>query len=299
MADHPTCGLCGNTASSLVQRGIRYDAGTEVRQCAACGLVYLWPRPSQEELDTYYAEGYREEYDDGAMAERHTADTDEAGSRARRLRSLMQEAASLLEVGCGSGAFLEAVRPHVRQVAGIEPEGTSRRWLGQELGLQVSESLSDVETRGETYDVVVLFHVLEHIPDPVGFLKRLSTVLNPSGRLVIEVPNVDDALVSVYQIAAYREFYYQKAHLYYFSAATLEKVLAEAGLGGAAQGVQRYDLGNHLTWMMKGEPGGQGAYAKMLGNAVQAAYADALAGSGHSDTIWAEAWKAGASPDSP
>ena len=111
------------------------------------------------------------------------------------------------------------------------------------------------------------------------------------GKLVVEVPNVDDALVSVYRVPAYVRFYYQKAHLYYFSRETLANTFALAGLEGSIEGVQRYDLSNHLRWMLTGEPGGQGYYDELLSPAVREAYADALIQSGHSDTLWGVAYR--------
>jgi hypothetical protein len=107
--------------------------------------------------------------------------------------------------------------------------------------------------------------------------------------VVIEVPNVDDALVVLYRVPRYLAFYYQKAHLYYFSRSTLARTLELAGLRAKVDGIQRYDLGNHLRWMLTGEPGGQGYYDQVLPPSVHAAYGEALVRAGHGDTLWAVA----------
>jgi O-methyltransferase involved in polyketide biosynthesis len=131
--------------------------------------------------------------------------------------------------------------------------------------------------------------VLEHVREPTRFLAQLAERLAPGGRLVVEVPNVDDALVRLYEIPAYRRFYYQKAHLWYFSASTLAEVLSQAGLTAEVAGVQRYDLSNHLRWAISGASGGSGFYSSVLTPDVDAAYADALTRAGHADTLWATA----------
>ena len=63
--------------------------------------------------------------------------------------------------------------------------------------------------------------------------------------------------------------------------------LNQAGFDATIEGIQRYDLSNHIYWMLKGEPGGQSCYNDILLPSVHAAYADALIHTGHSDTLWA------------
>lgn len=281
-----SCKLCGNNESSLIQVGARHARDAEIRCCTSCELVFLAPQPSPGELGLYYATGYREEYLEPPVAERHRNDLDEACLRVQRLLPRLRPETRLLEVGSGSGAFLYAVRPYVREVMGVEPDAASRSWLKQTLGLNLLEKIPPAGSGQEGFDLVVSFHVLEHVPDPVTFLSKLSKVLRPGGELVVEVPNVVDALVDLYRVPAYRQFYYQKAHLYYFSQQTLALALEKAGYEAVISGVQRYDLSNHLRWMLTGQPGGQGYYGEILAPAVQAAYADALIRSGHADTLW-------------
>jgi SAM-dependent methyltransferase len=259
-----SCGLCGSERSTLVQQGVRHAPSVEVRRCEDCGLVYLWPRPSQAQLDAYYRATYRTEYDNPSLEET----TPEALARIERLRPFLKRETRLLEIGAGTGAFLAAVREHVSEAVGIEPEqGTI------------------VDDASGKFDLIVLFHVLEHVADPVRFLSDLRDRLAEDGRIVVEVPNIDDALVGVYAIPAYLPFYFQKAHVYYFSAATLGDAFARAGLIATISGVQRYDLSNHLFWALEGKPGGQGHYG-FLGDASHS-YEQALVETGIQDTLWA------------
>jgi 2-polyprenyl-3-methyl-5-hydroxy-6-metoxy-1,4-benzoquinol methylase len=259
------CYLCG-AGTVPIQRGARHQRDAEIHRCPDCGLVALEPRPTQEQLDAYYAGAYRREYANPSVEETMP----DARARIERLRPFLHEDARVLDVGAGAGAFVQAVAPLVAHAEGVEPsEGT------------------DLGAAGSGYDLVTLFHVLEHVADPVDFLAAVAARLAPGARLVVEVPNVQDALVSVYDIPAYRAFYFQKAHLWYFDASTLTEVLRRAGLGSEVSGVQRYGLANHVGWMLAGERGGDTRYPFLA--PVDIAYAGALATAGHADTLWAVA----------
>ena len=283
----PDCPICRSSESALVQKGARHAPEAEVRRCGACGLVYLWPRPDAHELARYYETCYREDYGEIPVEKRYLEDLGEARRRVERLRALLAPDVRVLEIGCGSGAFLDAVRPYVAQLQGVEPDRESRTWIAGRLGLSVVSELAALRPEEETFDLVVMFHVLEHLPDPVAFLRSLPELLRAGGKAVIEVPNRDDALVSLYEILAYQRFYYQKAHLLYFSPDTLKRTLDRSGFGAEIRGLQRYDLSNHIRWMLTGEPGGQGFYDSTLPDAVGAGYAEALVRAGRSDTLWA------------
>jgi SAM-dependent methyltransferase len=247
----------------------------------------LHPCPSEEELNLYYEGFYRKEYDAPPLRERFRTDIDEARTRVRRLLPVMHPNTRLLEIGCGSGAFLDAARPYVCTSTGVELDVESRSWIESQLGNRAVKRVEDLEFDEGHFDLAVLIHVLEHVPDPVGMLRRVAQLLKPDGELALEVPNVDDVLVAKYRIPGYLSFYYQKGHLWYFSKSTLTKVLNKAGFNASVEYVQRYDLSNHMQWMLTGKPGGQGYYNDMLKPSVLEAYSDSLISNGYSDTLWA------------
>jgi SAM-dependent methyltransferase len=285
------CKLCGGNESSLIQIGARHAPEAEVHRCTTCDLVFLSPQPSEEELEFYYSTIYREDYRLTQVEERHKRDLEKAYLQVQRLLPQLNPETRLLEVGSGSGAFLYAVSPYVKEAIGIEPDTATRGWIEQNLGFKMLDRIPEDGFETEGFDLVVSFHVLEHVPAPLDFLAALKKVLKPGGEFVVEVPNVDDVLVGVYQVPSYLQFYFQKAHLYYFSKKTLALVLKKAGFDATICGIQRYDLSNHLRWMLTDKPGGQGYYRDILASAVQTAYADSLISSGHADTLWAVARK--------
>lgn len=288
MADAARCVLCCATENTLIRTGARYAPEVEVRQCDACGLVFLSPLPSEDDLSEYYASTYVEEYEASDLEARFRENTEDARARVHRLESQLRPSTRLLEIGAGSGAFLRAVEPHVGTLVAVEPDTACRDWITGRLSVPAYATLEEIP--GElTFDVIVAFHVLEHLLDPVGFLARLRPLVAEGGRLVIEVPNLDDALVGAYRVPSYLSFYFQGAHLTYFAEPTLRRAFERAAFTVEVTGVQRYDLSNHMRWMLTGEPGGAGYYRDLFTEDLERVYAEALIRSGRSDTLWAEA----------
>ena len=162
----------------------------------------------------------------------------------------------MLDVGCGWGFFIDALAR-----AGIEATGLD---VSQERLALATAHLHGTFIQGEIdeafvtvhhnrFQVVTLFHVLEHVRAPVTFLQQCLELVVPGGWLLIEVPNLGDELLN--QQPQYRAFYWQRAHLSYFDAARLELTLRRAGLKDfAVRGVQRYGLRNLLHWLDEGKP---------------------------------------------
>src|SRR5262249_25579477 len=108
----------------------------------------------------------------------------------------LRETDAVLEFGSSTGFFLSALKPFVGSVTGAEPSEAYRSYA-QSIGIDTAESLAEIGDR--TFDAIALYYVVEHLRDPVGYVASLKARLNPRGRLLIEVPNVDDALLSLYQ----------------------------------------------------------------------------------------------------
>lgn len=106
----------------------------------------------------------------------------------------LRNVSNLLEVGCGTGAFLNIAREHGITCDGIEFNSRAI-CIAQSRGLNVEKlSLEDVFNRGQRYDAVCAFQVLEHVPNPKEFLEQLISLLNPRGTLILAIPNGDSYL---------------------------------------------------------------------------------------------------------
>lgn len=243
----------------------------------------------KEEKD-FYEKTYRTTYNNQDAEKLWYSSLPEAQDRVLRFMPLYTKETRVLEIGCASGYFIYSIKDHVKSVMGIEltPEFVK---YAQEKGLIVKNSLDDVPDNSS--DLIFMFHVLEHLEDPIQFLKDVKNKLSASGKLVIEVPNVNDVLVSTYKIPNHLDFYWEIAHKYYFSKESLKEVLERAGYKSEIYPLQRYDLSNHMHWMQYGKPGGQGYYNAIFPTSLLNEYAMFLKSRFLCDTIYAIAEKNG------
>lgn len=182
----------------------------EVR-CWACGgptgpALYLEPLPFVECFECGLAfrvggESVREIYEDPSRYEAERAEQqigaefEERRRDARvRLRYLEQHAPNgrgrLFDVGAAGGAFLAEAREQGWDVAGVEPMPGAAEHARTELGIDVATGVAeDLDLPGASLDAVTMWHVLEHIPEPLGLIERLRQWMRPGALLAIEVPN--------------------------------------------------------------------------------------------------------------
>jgi SAM-dependent methyltransferase len=286
------CRICGARERTLVSREVSEAPESAVYRCGGCDLVYLDPIMSEADEAAFYLEQF-ERYMEGRSGagwkspEAHFQSyQSEATRRLPLVEPYVRAADRLLEVGSSTGFFLDRLKDHVRTVTGVEPSEAYRVYAASR-GLETVEDLALLGAR--QFDVILLYYVLEHLRDPIGYLRRLGDRLAPAGRLLVEVPNVEDALLSVYAVPSFGPFYWQKAHYQNFSQRTLAAVLDQAGYTADLIPVQRYDLSNHMVWMRDGRAGGFGRFRDLLTPAVEQAYAEALKARWVCDTVYAVA----------
>lgn len=275
------CYLCGDDRNRRLPGKVRDDAALHILECVSCGLVYLSNRDSA--VPSYYEEEYTDEQH-GAQTWREylneCRDDDE-----RRANQILPYVSNkrYLDVGCGAGGVLLAVRERCVEVMGVEPQ---KRWR-PELEKQGLEIVSSIDDLGDKrFDVVSLFHVLEHVSDPLPFLAKLRMKLKPGGLLFIEVPSSDNALLQLYESKPFSEFTYWSPHVILYNARTLGMLVQKAGLTDVnIQQFQRYPLSNHLMWLSKGVAGGHREWAYLDSPELKSAYAAALASVGKCDTL--------------
>jgi len=136
---------------------------------------------------------------------------------------------TLLDVGSGTGAFVNEMKQNGWIVTGLEPDEDARKLAMEDLGCELKNTGELFHLSENTFDVITLWHVLEHVHDLHGYLQQFKKLLKPDGVLVIAVPNYTSFDASVY-----KEFwaaYDVPRHLYHFSPRSMKVVVEKNGMG--------------------------------------------------------------------
>ena len=262
-----------------MRKGMVRDApDLKILQCAECGLVTL------ETIDHISSRFYENSGMHGAKPRSIDAWLKESQWDDLRRFDMVKPSLvnqRLLDFGCGAAGFLLQASHLAAEVVGIELEDRVRQhWEGQ---LRI---VASTDAAGADFDLITAFHVLEHLSDPREMLSNLSTLLKRGGRMIVEVPSAEDALLSLYDCSAFQQFTYWSQHLFLFNARTLETVAQQAGLRVVAiQHYQRYPLSNHLHWLSQSAPGGHQRWGFLDTPELTSAYANTLAAIGKTDTL--------------
>jgi 2-polyprenyl-3-methyl-5-hydroxy-6-metoxy-1,4-benzoquinol methylase len=202
--------------------------------CLFCGLGRTHPIPSQRELADFYSEHYRREYKGVERPSAHHVLR--AGRLALTRLNMLRDAvaapnARILDCGSGGGEFLYLARRMGCQPQGIEPNQGYAAYARQELELDIEcGMLENLEIPAARYDLVTMFHVLEHIGSTVAYLRRAASALaSPQSILAVEVPNLTAG-------GSHPRSRYHRAHLYHFTESTLTAAGAKAGLHAIRSG---------------------------------------------------------------
>ena len=161
--------------------------------CDSCGLVWTNPRPSDEEIDRYYARHYRLDYARQLAPSPRKLLRGFFGAEERRqaLAHLLSTGTRVLDVGCGAGEFVFLLRQHGLEATGIEPGEEFAEVSRIALRVPIQTATVDAATVApRSQDVVTMFHMLEHVADPRHVLAAVRSWLREAGTLVVEVPNV-------------------------------------------------------------------------------------------------------------
>lgn len=228
------CLVCGSEQQSIYLKCIDYLVSKNefsLVQCDKCGFVYTNPRPAIEEIGSYYkSEKYYSHSDDNKSIVSRVYNTIRKINIKRKLSLLDQlsgNSGKLLDYGCGTGLFIKYAGENGWDACGIEPSEDARK-IASKHGLSVNPPSSLNSLTKKTYDVITLWHVLEHLHDIDVVIPKLKSLLNRNGLLIIAVPNINSWDAKKYQ-STWAAFDVPR-HLFHFSPKTIELLFAKFGM---------------------------------------------------------------------
>jgi SAM-dependent methyltransferase len=262
------CNLCGADQTTELSRRARWRQTMTNVVCRRCGLVYANPRLARGPLDAFYRDWVYPEFLDASgrftnrLLDSSRTQADATFRFFRQHSKAPLEGRQLLEIGCGLGDFLLLARRAEADVLGVEMEGLYAAHA-EASGLPVVRNHVEAMAFDRRFDIVAMFHVLEHLENPRDTLTSIGPRLSEGGQLFIEVPNI---------LGPWRQTlaeFFRIEHLYNFSIRTLESLLAATGyrivatdtdpyvirviatLAGGGEMLTAPDLSGHYEQVMK------------------------------------------------
>lgn len=233
--EYVKCNLCGEDKTTLLfvgkDRVHNIDGEFNVVKCEVCGLVYINPRPNEAEIAAYYPEDYSP-YQGEKKNNIFIGHAKKFIIRREidKLRKILPPRASILEVGCSYGELLASLR----DIGGFRVKGVDISLKAASIARDryrldvIAGTLFDGKFPNESFNLVIMKHVLEHMHDPRAVVCEARRILKKDGKLFLWIPNIDSIIFKLFKTRSYG--YEIPRHLYHFTTAALRILLEKNGM---------------------------------------------------------------------
>jgi 2-polyprenyl-3-methyl-5-hydroxy-6-metoxy-1,4-benzoquinol methylase len=198
-----------------------------IQQCSSCDFLFTNPRPSESKIGYYYeSQEYISHHDDakGFMSKVYKTVRDHTiGEKIKLINGLKSNKGNLLDIGCGTGNFVQACKENGWDIMGVEPDQGARQVAAERTGQTILQNIFEAEISKQKYDIITMWHVLEHVHLLNETISWLKSHLKPGGKIIIAVPNPNS-----HDAKKYGEFwaaYDVPRHLYHFTEKTMKTVM--------------------------------------------------------------------------
>jgi len=281
-------GFCDEAAIEEFYPQVRDRDDIAVLKCKKSGLIFtstsehmnLSHYEEKHEFPHYWKEDDRE---------KALVDSFEDDSRRKEQFLPLISNKNWVDVGTGAGGVLDLLKPYANKVVAVEPQQRALDAL-QKIGYEAYSDIADVPD--DEFDVVTLFHVFEHLTDPLDLLNIAFGKLKVGGKIIIEVPHANDFLFSYLDLEEFKKFTFWSEHLVLHNRGSLTTFLEKANFSNIViSGYQRYNLANHLHWLKEKKPSGHIKWSMLSSNQLDTAYSNMLQAIDMTDTLIAIAEK--------
>lgn len=199
MIEVQLCPVCGANSFKDVFKAPYFRGDGEefsIKECNSCNLWFTSPRPADDELGPYYETGEYISHNDKkeGLVDRlyHMVRNYSLKKKTALINRVNEGAGTLLDYGAGTGHFAGTAQKAGWTVEGIEPSEEARKVAKSTNGLQLKKPEEQVWRSGQ-YNVITLWHVLEHLPNLQTHIEQFANALKPGGAVIIAVPNHESA----------------------------------------------------------------------------------------------------------
>jgi 2-polyprenyl-3-methyl-5-hydroxy-6-metoxy-1,4-benzoquinol methylase len=230
---HKICPVCESSKLRSKFHGKDYSHSPEnfeVLVCADCGFVFTQGVPDEKTIGKYYqSEDYVSHSDkqEGIFFKVYHLVRNYMLGRKRKLVEKNTHKGRLLDLGCGTGYFLNEMKSHGWETVGIEQDAQARKFGNEKFGLNIKMPNHLFHLEKSSFDAITMWHVLEHVHDLTGYLQQLNAILKFNGVLYIAVPNHDSFDANYYK--EHWAAWDLPIHLWHFTPHTIKKTLKQNG----------------------------------------------------------------------
>jgi 2-polyprenyl-3-methyl-5-hydroxy-6-metoxy-1,4-benzoquinol methylase len=217
-----SCRICGATAF----RQAMVVSEWHLMQCQACDVVFTSPRYTSEALSTLYRSDYYESAADYFRSQAGQPTYDHLSIAKQAAKYVRGDKRCSVDIGTGAGRQVAAFAALGFRASGTEPSDVACQWAQQHGRDVVNVDVVNLPT--QSFDCVTALHVLEHVAEPLDFVRHICRITKPGGVVILEVPNYASAASR--RLGARWRALYPSTHLFHFTPNTLADVCQRAGL---------------------------------------------------------------------
>ena len=236
MIHYTSCPICKSEliAAQLTAKDYTVSQNDfSIWQCNACTARFTQDVPEQDAIGAYYAsENYISHSDTKKGFINNLYHLVRKRTLGAKRRLIINETGvtngEILDIGCGTGAFLNSMKQADWKINGLEPDAIARTKAADLYNIHSQASEKLFELPAGSYNAITMWHVLEHVHELHAYIKQIGKLLSPNGKLFIAVPNYTSKDAAIYK--EHWAAYDVPRHLYHFSPQSMEKLLSMHGL---------------------------------------------------------------------
>jgi len=193
--------------------------------------------------------------------------------RYAKIKKYLNKNINFLDFGCGDGSFLKKIYRHkkLNKIYGLEIRDLTLKKFKHHKKIRLVKNLNELKI---TFDIITLFHVFHYMPNQLSLLKKLYKMLNRGGLIFIEIPNANDVL---FKISSFLKFTLCKESLVWHTKKSISSFLKKNKFNSIKVNFfQRYNLNNHLNWLLNDRASGNRFMQKFIKKKIQDGYENFL-----------------------